>query len=116
MVGGDEPREVDVIAARSLRVGSGRVEVAFGRPRLVADDEWACRFRIRGSSSSLVADGHGIDAVQALLDAVTRAGNSLARDEDVHWAGGAGSGLPVSTWDAHLGEVHSVLVHQLRRD
>lgn len=83
------------IASRKLRDADTGAElnIAIGRPRQVADEEWACAFRIDGE---LQADAHGVDAFQALLMAVEGLHHTLARStQRLTWLGDPGdAGVP----------------------
>ena len=47
-----------------------KISVALGRPRRVGTTEWVCRFQIRGLDDSSIKNAFGVDALQALLNAV----------------------------------------------
>lgn len=67
-------RFLGVIAKRTLSWSDGRkgaVEITFCRPQRDVHEggDWVCRFQVQGLGSSRIRSAHGIDALQALLNA-----------------------------------------------
>ena len=63
----------NVIATRKLReiAPDGRtVLVRIGKPRKVSASEWECAFHISNIGMDEIQFGHGIDGVQALIQAI----------------------------------------------
>jgi len=62
-----------VIATRKLEVSggaSGTLTVRIGRPRRHGRGEWVCPFEVVGLGGRRSGAGHGVDSVQALIQAV----------------------------------------------
>jgi hypothetical protein len=47
-----------------------QIEVAVGQPEIAAEGEWRCAFRISYEGREHLQHGHGIDAIQALVQAL----------------------------------------------
>lgn len=79
-----------VIAIRRLRVRGSRrtVLVRLGKPRRAGRD-WRVPFQIRGVGSTELLDGYGVDAMQAVINALEGIRVTLAkRGQHLTWAGG----------------------------
>ena len=67
------PSVRDVVATRKLReiAPAGKtVVVRIGKPRKVSDAEWECAFHISNIGMNETQFGHGMDGVQALIQAI----------------------------------------------
>jgi hypothetical protein len=63
----------NIIATRKLRdiAPDGKtVIVRIGKPRKVSDAEWECAFHISNIGMNEIQFGHGMDGVQALIQAI----------------------------------------------
>ena len=91
----DRPRDKPfgpVIAERRLHVRNAPrrvVTVSLGRPRKTkGHDDWQCPFRIAGTDLKLVEYGYGVDAFQALMNALEGIRHFLDRSETpLAWTG-----------------------------
>ena len=92
----------DVIARRELQLDGRDVVLVVGRARPFADDEpdVFCPFRLEEADGTEIwaAVAGGVDSVQAVLLALTAAGDRLAQhDGEVRFLGGRELSLPVTT-------------------
>lgn len=84
------PRLAPVVAVRRLRVRGSRrtVLVRLGKPRRAGRD-WRAPFQIRGAGSSEILYGYGVDAMQALSNALEGIRVTLAKSgKHLTWVGG----------------------------
>jgi hypothetical protein len=88
----------EVIASRVLTLdGTGRVTVLIGKPKQLADIDWYCPYRKVGIGSGNVKRAEGVDAVQALVLALSMVGAELYTSQEydagrLQWDGGAVKG------------------------
>jgi hypothetical protein len=85
------------IAHRVFTVGKPgkRAEVLLGRPRRSRRGEWVCAFQFKGMQSTEIQRAFGVDALQALLNAVEGIRTTIEKQQcELSWAGGSGSGIP----------------------
>ena len=82
----------EVVAARTLyrSVPAKKSSVIrIGKPRKVSEAEWECPFHVSNAGMPLVACGHGIDALQALVQAIDGCRVFLERSGTTfRWEGG----------------------------
>lgn len=82
----------NVIATRKLRelAPDGKtVLVRIGKPRKVSDAEWECAFHISNIGMNEIQFGHGMDGVQALIQAIEGSRVFLERSgKKFSWEGG----------------------------
>jgi hypothetical protein len=87
----------DVVATRRLRdLKSGEeLIVRIGRPRK-RNGNWECPFHVGGTPTSGVELGHGVDALQALIQALDGIRSGLAGKNRMEWIGGepGDAGIP----------------------
>jgi len=86
-----------IIAGRVLHEENARddeITVVLGAPRRVEADHWLCPFRIQGIVESDIKYGYGVDAVQALLNALAGIRNSLDRTKRRFLFQGSDHGFP----------------------
>lgn len=79
-----------VIAVRRLRVRGSRrtVLVRLGRPRQAGQD-WRVPFQIRGAGGAELLYGYGVDAMQAVINALEGIRVTLAKSgQHLTWVGG----------------------------
>ena len=89
----------NVIATRNLREiapDEKTVLVRIGKPRKVSDAEWECAFHISNIGMNKIQFGHGMDGVQALIQAIEGSRVFLERSgKRFSWEGGEGeTGIP----------------------
>ena len=82
----------NVIATRKLReiAPDGKtVLVRLGKPRKVSDAEWECAFHISNIGMNEIQFGHGMDGIQALIQAIEGSRVFLEKSEKRFlWEGG----------------------------
>ena len=100
MAESSEPRIDDPVIERRLSVADEpdrAVIVTIGKPHPDPDGDWACTFRVDGIAGSRGTDAHGIDGLQALLNAIEGARVALsASGMSLSWEGGepGDTGIP----------------------
>ncbi len=81
-----------IVGIRRLReVGPHRqaIIVKVGKPRKEKGGDWACPFQISGLGPRKIENGHGIDAIQALLMAIEGIRTRLEQSgKQLTWDGG----------------------------
>ena len=92
----------EVIACRELQLDGRDVVLVVGRARAFADDETDvfCPFRLEEADGTQIwaSSAGGVDSVQAVLLALTAAGDRLAQHAgEVRFLGGRELSLPVTT-------------------
>lgn len=90
----------NVIATRTLYQSAPRKKMSvlqIGKPQKVSDQEWRCPFHISNVGMSNIEFGHGIDALQSIIQAIEGSRVVLARrGTGFRWDGGdvGETGLP----------------------
>jgi hypothetical protein len=65
------------------------VEVALAAPERVSEEEWRCALRVKWDESVRTDFAHGLDALQALINAIEGIRSALLeRHEEMSWPGG----------------------------
>jgi hypothetical protein len=109
-----------VIAARRLRVRGSRrtVLVRLGKPRRAGRD-WRAPVQIRGAGSSELLYGYGVDAMQAVIDALEGIRVTLAkRGHHLTWVGGSSgdTGFPRVVPDIGSPQLRQRIEHLIDRE
>jgi hypothetical protein len=87
----------NTIATRSLRHERCKVTIALGKPKKAGQRDWVCPFQIEGIGDSTLHAAYGVDAFQALLQAIEGIRLAIVQSgERFTWAGGeeGDPGLP----------------------
>lgn len=83
------------IATRELRKGDESMVVAFGKPQQAGDGAYVCAVRIEGFDPEPKTRAiFGVDAVQALIEAMTFAGRVLEASGEYTFLGDPDLGFP----------------------
>jgi len=65
------------------------VEVALAAPVKISEQEWRCAFRVKRDTSAQTHFAPGLDALQALINAIEGIRSTLREhDEQMTWLGG----------------------------
>lgn len=88
----------EVIATRELTLDeTGKVTVLIGKPQQFGDIDWYCPYQKNGIGSNKLKRAEGVDAVQALVLALSKVGAELYCSQEyeagrLSWDGGAVKG------------------------
>jgi hypothetical protein len=96
-----------------------KISVALGRPRRVGTTQWVCRFQIRGLDDSSIKNAFGVDALQALLNAVEGSRVCLEKTRsNLRWIGG-NTGIPRSVpiffGKGFADQINSLIDHEVEK-